>query len=45
MRFREKRSCDHFYICYGDQVMRIECPENHKFIEKYQQCLPAQECD
>lgn len=47
MRFRERRNCDQYYICYKDQVLKIDCPAYSQYNSKYARCMPAHlfECD
>lgn len=47
MRFRERRSCDHYYICYRDQVLKVICPNEFKYNNECGRCMPAHffKCD
>lgn len=38
IRFRETRSCNRYFLCYHDQVVKFECPRNYRFDESNQLC-------
>lgn len=40
IRFRETRSCDHYFFCYRNEVVKILCPPEFQFDEKLAQCRP-----
>lgn len=40
MRFRETRSCDRYFLCYRNQVVKILCPEGFQFNENSEFCEP-----
>ncbi|CAD7089849.1 unnamed protein product [Hermetia illucens] len=40
MRFRDLNYCDGYFLCFGDEVIEMECPEFYKFDDNLLECLP-----
>jgi Chitin binding Peritrophin-A domain len=40
IRFRETRSCSHYFLCYQNQVIEFLCPPGFQFDENLQFCEP-----
>lgn len=40
-RFRVEDTCHGYFLCYGDQMMRMECPESFEFDEDSLECQPG----
>lgn len=40
MRFSELKSTDSYYLCYNDQVLKMDCPIAYAFNDQNLRCVP-----
>lgn len=40
IRLREIRSCKHYFLCFGNQIVNFKCPNGFEFDDNFEICMP-----